>query len=63
MNLIRVQCADNHENISNISVINTYFIYIPSRFIHRKGQEVFTHEKILTLWMQVTLKKVKKLVT
>lgn len=46
MNLISVQCADNHENISNISVINTYFIYIPSRFIHRKGQEVFTHEKI-----------------
>ena len=43
MNLISIQCADNHENISNISVINTYFIYIPSRFIHRLGHEVFTH--------------------
>ena len=63
MNLISIQCADNHENISNISVINTYFIYIPSRFIHRLGHEVFTHEKYLTLWLQVTLKKVKVLVT
>lgn len=53
-----MKSAANHESMSNVSVMNAYFVSIPSRFTLRIGCKLFTHEKCPAWLMSVTLRRV-----